>query len=186
MRRVATIVGAAVLLVACSGGDDSGDVATATTDEPAAETSSTTEPDAPSDTVPDTTADSTAAPDTAVETTAAPAATAPPTTPPAEPEPLLSGFDDLIELTVEPGSIPDRPVLAWTAVDGADHYGAYVYAPSGEIYWAWQGRETSVPLGGAIGDAPGPLAADGMTWAVIAYDAELLPITVSVVEPLVD
>lgn len=183
MRRIAHLLAGAALLAACSGSDDTDEVSTAATDEPGTEATSPTEPDAPSDTSTATTAP----PATAVETTDAPAATAPPTTPPpVEPKPLLAGFDDLIELTVGPGAVPNRPVLSWTAVDGADHYGAYVYAPNGELYWAWQGRETNVPLGGAIGDAPGPAAGGGMTWAVIAYDASLLPIGVSVVAPLVD
>lgn len=184
MTRAALLVAGAALLVACSGGDDTTDAPTATADEPAA--ASTTDPAAPAATAPDATTET--ASDTTTDTTTAPESTpptAPPTTQPAaEPEPLLAGFDELIELTVASGEVPDRPVLSWTAVDGADHYGVYVYAPNGEIYWAWQGRETSVTLGGAIGDAPGPAVADGMTWAVIAYDAALLPIGVSVVAPL--
>ncbi len=88
-------------------------------------------------------------------------------------------FDQLIDIEAQAGQSSGRPQLAWSAVEGVDHYGVYVNASSGQIYWAWQGYETSVALGGNIGDAAGPSASEGMTWAVVAYDAALLPITVS-------
>lgn len=80
-----------------------------------------------------------------------------------------------------------RPLLEWESVSGADHYGAYVYAPDGSIYWAWTGRATQVHVGGEprLEDrAPGPSVIDGMSWAVIAYDAEMLPIAVSGRQPI--
>ncbi|HUG48045.1 MAG TPA: hypothetical protein VMP67_06495 [Candidatus Limnocylindria bacterium] len=80
-----------------------------------------------------------------------------------------------------------RPLLEWEPVADADHYGAYVYAPEGIIYWAWAGRETSVHVGGEPQlreGAPGPSIVDGMTWAVIAYDPDLIPIAVSELRPI--
>ncbi|MGA9191965.1 MAG: hypothetical protein WBZ24_09550 [Anaerolineales bacterium] len=72
-----------------------------------------------------------------------------------------------------------RPVLAWDPVDGAAWYGVYLYAPNQELYWSWQGRETSVPVGGRPklnDDSLGPSVVEGMTWNVIAYDANNLPV----------
>ena len=102
--------------------------------------------------------------------------------PPAEAEPAqpeyLSFLDPVALLTPTSGG-GTRPILAWEPVPGADRYGVYLYAPSGRLYWSWQGRETSVPVGGLPQlreDAIGPSVVDGMTWTVIAYDADQFPL----------
>ena len=112
--------------------------------------------------VPDPT---TEAPPTAVETEL------------AQPE-YLSYLDAVTLLTTASGG-GTRPILAWEPVAGADRYGVYLYAPSGRLYWSWQGRETSVPVGGVPQlreDAIGPSVIERMTWMVIAYDADQFPI----------
>ena len=174
---------------ACSGSDSSDEADEVTTPlaTPADATDTTEQVGSDSDSDSDSDEGVTETAD--VETTDAAdeptAETAPPATePPAAPEPLFGTGDNLIGLETADGEFEGRPMLSWTPVDGADHYGVYVYAPDGQIYWAWRGRETSTPLGGDIGNAAGPVAAEGMTWAVIAWDADLLPITVSLVEPL--
>ena len=80
-----------------------------------------------------------------------------------------------------------RPVMEWEPFEGADRYGVYLYAPGDRLYWSWQGRETSVPVGGfpqLREDALGPSIADGMTWMVIAYDADQFPLAASELRPI--
>jgi hypothetical protein len=88
-------------------------------------------------------------------------------------------FSEGMTLTTPTSGGGIRPVLAWDPVDGADWYGVYLYAPNHKLYWSWQGRESSVPVGGRPklnDDSLGPSAVVGMTWSVIAYDAEDLPV----------
>jgi hypothetical protein len=104
-----------------------------------------------------------------------------------ETAPLFGGIDGRVTLltAVSGGSI--RPTLEWEPVTGADHYVAFLYAPDGRVYWSWAGGATAVPVGGEPrlrDDAPGPSVIEGMSWAVIAYDADLLPIAVSELRPI--
>jgi hypothetical protein len=72
-----------------------------------------------------------------------------------------------------------RPTLEWEGVEGADRYGVYLYDQEGKLYWSWQGRETSIPVGGKPRleeDALGPQVSDGMSWTVIAFDADQAPL----------
>lgn len=128
----------------------------------------------------------TTSPDTASSSSTMPATT--PSTTDAEPESVFAGlaaFGGLDETVVLVTPFSDngvRPLLSWEPVDGADRYGVYVYAPNGRAYWSWTGSVTSVHVGGdpQLRDgAPGPTVSDGMTWAVVAYDADVLPIAVS-------
>ena len=101
--------------------------------------------------------------------------------------PFLNGFDRGVVLATAPEGGGNRPLLEWSSVSGADHYGVYLYAPSGKLYWSWRGRELSVYVGGAvqIGDhAAGPAVVVGMNWAVVAYDADLNPIAASGLRPI--
>jgi hypothetical protein len=67
-----------------------------------------------------------------------------------------------------------RPLLAWEAVPGADRYQLLVFDEAGQSYWAWEGGQTQVYMGGAVTQPPedtsGPSIAEGYTWAVVAYD----------------
>ena len=104
-----------------------------------------------------------------------------PTSEPVEdssPSDFLEHLDRITLLTPTSGSGP-RPTLEWEAVDGADRYGVYLYAPGGELYWSWQGRETEIPVGGRprlVDDALGPRVIDGMTWTVIGFNADQVPV----------
>lgn len=155
-------------LAACSGDDDA-----AETSAPVVTESDTAdEPDA--DTTPATTE---AAP--APDTTEAPLPTTEPERP-SEP-PRLAGLPPVELITAQQGG-GDRPLLEWTPVDGVDVYGVYLYAPDGSIYWTWQGEATSVFVGGEtqLPDAmPGPSVVDQMTWSVVGFDADLLPMAAS-------
>lgn len=188
MRRAAVVVFAAAIVVGCSAGDDGTSAPDPETTDDAIESDATT---ATAESTPVTTTDDTAAPDTTDETAApdttaaAVATTAPPTTEPAAA--FFGGFPDVVvQHTPEAGG-GFRPELQWDAIDGADHYGVYLYAPSGDVYWSWRGMETQVFVGGAIqlsDSAPGPSVADGMSWAVIAYDADLIPVAASPMRPI--
>ena len=96
-------------------------------------------------------------------------------------EPLLVGAAPVIQLTPTEGVGP-RPTLDWEAVEGAGSYFLVVKDDAGEAYWAWEGSETSIPLGGA--EFPedygnGPTIGPGYTWSVSAYtsDGTLLAIS---------
>jgi hypothetical protein len=107
--------------------------------------------------------------------------------PDGTPAPLFGGIAARVVLLTPISGGGTRPLLEWEPIPDADHYGAYVYAPDGSIYWAWTGRQTSVHVGGEPQlreGAAGPSVVDGMSWAVIAYDAELLPMAVSELRPI--
>ncbi|MDX1691082.1 MAG: hypothetical protein R3290_08685 [Acidimicrobiia bacterium] len=127
----------------------------------------------------------TAAEDRASTATAAtPTTTAPSTTTTiaAPVEAYFGDFDMVIVQTTAHSGGGIRPLLAWEPVEGADHYGVYLYAPDGSVYWVWRGEATGVPVGGEPRireDAPGPSVVEGMTWSVIAYGEDLIPIAAS-------
>lgn len=182
MTQLVSRCGLAAFMVGCSTGGDSGP---GVTSPPAPTLTASTAPVSGSP-VPPTSTPPTFAP-TPSSATAAPVTASPTSSATAAPEPLFGGVDRTVELlTPEAGGGP-RPDLSWSAVPGADHYGLYVYAPSGDIYWAWQGRATSVPVGGLPrlhDDVAGPSVSEGMTWAVVAYDTDLLPVAVSPRRPI--
>lgn len=116
-----------------------------------------------------------------------PASSAVPTAEPATEGPQSMGTSQVgylgflpgMTLTTPTSGNGSRPLLAWESVEGADWYSVYLYGPDQGLYWSWQGRETSVPVGGRpqLNDkAPGPSVADGMTWSVVAYDNHDMPI----------
>jgi hypothetical protein len=118
-----------------------------------------------------TDASSTTAPPATQQTTATEQAT---TTLARQVEPLLTGANPLIQITPTEG-VGLRPMLSWEAIEGAGSYFLVVKDDAGSPYWAWDGAETSVPLGGAlfpedIGN--GPTIAQGYTWSVSAYAAD--------------
>lgn len=168
MRRSPAIAAIALALAlvsvtACGGDDDDGDAAASTVGAPA---STDAEPTAASTTIADEApADAT--------TTTEPA--------PSGPSSPALGLPELTLLT-EP-SEDQRPLLEWEPVDGAQQYSVSVFAPSGRGYWAWRTDGTSVPLGGEPrlrDDVSGPSTAPGMTWSVVALDADGRPIAASV------
>jgi len=89
----------------------------------------------------------------------------------AQDEPLLVGADPVIQITPTEGGGP-RPILAWEGADGASSYFVVVKDDEGAAYWAWEGSETSIPLGGAEfpqDHGNGPTIGPGYTWSVSAY-----------------
>lgn len=80
-----------------------------------------------------------------------------------------------------------RPILEWARADGAERYYVVVTAPSGRVYWAWRTSDTSVPVGGhprLNEDAAGPAVSDGMTWSVVAFDADGSIVGISDARPI--
>jgi hypothetical protein len=107
--------------------------------------------------------------------------------PPPSGPPLLAGVDGTMTLLTPTSGEGIRPLLAWAPVSTADHYALFLYAPSGEVYWSWSGTATEVHVGGEpqLRDgASGPSVVEGMSWAVIAYDAGMLPIAASEIRPV--
>lgn len=66
-----------------------------------------------------------------------------------------------------------RPELAWEPVEGADEYSLTIYREDDVAYWAWTGPETSVRVGRTEDlSVGGPRIEAGMTWTVLAFDAD--------------
>lgn len=101
---------------------------------------------------------------------------------PAAPgRPALPALGDVTLLT-EPSDV-QRPLLEWEPVPGAAVYSVSVFTPDGVGYWAWRTEATSVHLGGdpqLRDDVSGPSTAPGMTWSVLAFDGDQMPIAASV------
>ena len=96
---------------------------------------------------------------------------------PARPDLELPG----VELTAPASGQGPRPELTWEPVDDAATYAVTLYAgPEAPAVWSWRGEDTSVRVG-FVDDATagGPNVTEGMTWAVIALDADDEPIAQS-------
>ena len=94
----------------------------------------------------------------------------------AQGEPFLNvpGIGQVILLTDVQGG-GEFPLFAWEPVSGAERYQLVVFDEAGEPYWAWEGAQTQVYMGGAESQPPadssGPVISAGYTWAVVSYDA---------------
>ena len=93
---------------------------------------------------------------------------------PGEPFLDVLGIGQVSLLTEVQGG-GEMPLFAWGPVAGADRYQVVVFDEAGEPYWAWEGAQTQVYMGGAESQPPadssGPVVGAGYTWAVVAYDA---------------
>lgn len=81
-----------------------------------------------------------------------------------------------------------KPLFEWSPVEGADWYSLVLTNSEGKNYWAWMGSKTSIYLGGTTtqpdDNAAGPILQPGMTWAVIAYDADGKILAASHIRPI--
>ena len=164
-RRIGILVLAAMLVVGACSDDDTGTSTTPPTTAASAATA-TTVSDGTTTTAGTTTT-------TAVDTT---------TTVAAPVEPYFGGFETVIVQTTPHSGEGVRPLLVWEPVDDADHYAVYLYAPDGAVYWTWRGEAPEVYVGGEIQireDAPGPSVVEGMTWSVVAFGEDLIPMAAS-------
>lgn len=94
--------------------------------------------------------------------------------PPGEPFLDVPGISQVSLLTDIQGG-EEMPLFAWEPVTGAERYQLVVFDEAGEPYWAWEGVQTQVYMGGAESQPPadsdGPVVSAGYTWAVVAYAA---------------
>lgn len=194
MRRTVlagTVVVVAFGLASCSGGDDDSSTATsaprATTDDASTTTTdaapeTTDDPDAVIASPASSVAEDDAAQDGDLDNEGADSES-----PPIDTMPLVEGLAPAIELVSPQSGAGIRPLLEWSAVDGAAYYLATVYAPDGSPYWTWTGTTTSVHVGGEPvldDDRPGPSVTVGMTWGVVALDDTIVPIALSDRRPI--
>lgn len=138
---------------ACRGGGGGDDERNGTAATGAAPSSTTASSTAPSSAASAPAAEATT---TAASTTVEPATTS--TEPPAVTSPLAAVGVAPIEWTGPAGPAGDRPLLSWEGSAGASEYRVVVTdATTLRPIWAWQGTETSVPLGaGLIDGQEGP------------------------------
>lgn len=91
-----------------------------------------------------------------------------------------------IDLLTSTSGAGPRPELRWDAVDGADSYLVVLRRDlDGPASWAWRGTATAVVVGPV--EQPGlgaPQVEDGMTWSVLALDADNVPIAQSQERPI--
>lgn len=153
-----------VLTTACGGGDGEGaagesPTSTTTTQASSAEAASADDaPDATTSAGPTTTEE---------EEEAEPEPVAPEVV-----HPPLDGLPSF-EITAVATESPSRPLLTWTAVDGAAFYSVTVYDGDQRAYWATLTDETETFVGGPVlllEDKPGPRAPSGGSWHVSAVD----------------
>lgn len=163
-RLVVSVLALAMTATACGGGEVSSTTTDAVT--PTSETSSTS---------------------SGADTTTSTPGTSSSTTSPSGPvgPPWIEGLPPLALLTPTSGA-GERPVLEWEEVPGADRYEVFLFLDDGTAYWSWTGAETSVIVGGVElpDSAPGPRVAEGTSWAVLAVDADGLPVAVSERRPI--
>lgn len=94
---------------------------------------------------------------------------------PGEPFLNVPGIGQVSLLTDVQGG-GEFPLFTWEPVPGADRYQLVVFDETGEPYWAWEGAQIKVYMGGAAesqppADSSGPVVSMGYTWAVVAYNA---------------
>lgn len=81
-----------------------------------------------------------------------------------------------------------KPLLAWEAVREANRYHLIVFDETGEPYWAWEGLQTQIYMGGTDSQPPddssGPSVDRGYTWVVVAYGSDEQIVAASEVRPI--
>jgi len=91
-------------------------------------------------------------------------------------EPYISARGiESIHLFTEVQGVGDKPLFSWESISGAERYQLVVFDENGEPYWAWEGTQSQVYMGGSESQPPadssGPSVAADYHWAVVAYDA---------------
>jgi hypothetical protein len=93
-----------------------------------------------------------------------------------------------ITLTTPQEGVGVKPQFAWEPLDGATWYTLVLYTADREPYWAWEGADTSIYLGGndtpPSEDSAGPVLSADMSWAVMAFDGDDRLIGSSVLRPI--
>lgn len=106
------------------------------------------------------------------ENTAMPALATPT---PAKPYIAAHGVSAITLLTAVDGA-GAKPLFKWEPVTGAVRYQLIVYDADKTPYWAWEGTESQIYLGGSDqqppADSEGPVLDGPATWVVFAFDAK--------------
>ena len=93
-----------------------------------------------------------------------------------------------INLLTDVQSAGEKPLFKWEPVSGTDRYQLMVFDEAGEPYWAWEGAQTQVYMGGSESQPPadssGPSVGAGYSWAVVAYDASGQILASSEIKPI--
>lgn len=93
-----------------------------------------------------------------------------------------------IELLTPTSDAGLKPLFEWSPVENASRYSVFLQFSDGQPYWSWSGAGTSVYLGGYDSappdDSAGPVLLDGMSWAVVAFDAQGTVIASSHLQPI--
>ncbi len=95
--------------------------------------------------------------------------------------------DDRADRTRYATGVGSIPTFEWSAVEGATAYRLAVLNADGNATWAWEGAETSIPLGAVVGREVGhggPVLTEGSSWSVVALDAGGHVIAVSKLRPV--
>lgn len=80
-----------------------------------------------------------------------------------------------IHLLTDVQRVGDKPLFSWESISDAGRYQLIVFDENGEPYWAWEGTQSQVYMGGSDdqppADSSGPSIAADYHWAVVAYDS---------------
>ena len=102
--------------------------------------------------------------------------------------PIEAGLPGLTLLKPAASGAGEVPSFEWTAVEGAATYRLVVLDADSKPVWSWEGKETTVNLGGLPGERPadisGPVITPGSSWSVAAFGADGKPVAVSVIRPV--
>lgn len=153
-RRVAVVMAVALVLLGCS---DAGEQIDDVQDAPVGDEE--VDPPAPDDAVSD-----------GAEDTVEPVDEEPEEVQEGEPRLALDLPGIVLETPAAGGG--RSPELSWQPVDGAARYSVTIYRDGERAYWGWRGQQTSVIVGEEVGTAAGPWIEPGMTWTVMAFDAD--------------
>ena len=104
-------------------------------------------------------------------------------------EPFISAPDvTSIRLLTDVKGVGEKPLFMWEGVTEANRYQLLVFDEAGEPYWAWEGPNTQIYMGGTDAQPPadssGPSIDTGYTWAVVAFDSDGKVLAASEVRPV--
>jgi hypothetical protein len=89
--------------------------------------------------------------------------------------PLVEGIPVVTVLGPPESDAGEVPLFSWEPVAGASRYTVAVLGPDAP-FWAWQGEETEIYLGGLPFERPpgwaGPVILPGSCWSVMARGAD--------------
>lgn len=81
-----------------------------------------------------------------------------------------------VKLLTDIEAVGGKPLFQWEAIPAADRYQLIVFDEAGDPYWAWEGTQAQIYMGGTQSQPPadslGPSIGSGYTWAVVAYGSD--------------